>query len=177
MAPRISVIACLSSFGEVHLSLTQSNTNDNIMEIYLVQLAKKLDREKPGWRNTYVIFLDGAVSDSIVCFSIDNDFFPLVLPPELFHSESDGDAAAADLTGGAARLQRQPHRTVLLAPEADEPQRGQTDTWQKRLLKCRPDRPESGQAAGQARPDTPFPPLPAEGLRVPGLQAFVSRRS
>ena len=31
MAPRISVIACLNSFGEVYLSLTQSNTNENIM--------------------------------------------------------------------------------------------------------------------------------------------------
>ena len=134
------------------------------MEVYLHKLCNKLDREKPGWRNTFVIFLDGAVSDSIVCFSIDNDFFPLVLPPELLHSEGDGDAAAADFTGGAARLQRQPNRTVLLAPEADEPQRGQTASRQKRLLQRRPDRSESSQAAGQARPDTPLPPLPPEGL-------------
>lgn len=62
MAPRISVIACLSSMGEVYLSLTQSNTNDNIMAIYLHKLAKKRDREKPNWRQQYVIFLDGAVS-------------------------------------------------------------------------------------------------------------------
>ena len=50
MNPRISVIACLSSLGEVFLSLTQVNTNENIMEIYLHQLASKLDKHKPGWR-------------------------------------------------------------------------------------------------------------------------------
>ena len=113
------------------------------MEVYLHKLCNKLDREKPGWRNTFVIFLDGAVSDSIVCFLIDNYLFLLVLPPELLHSESDGDAAAADFTCGAPRLQRQSNRTVLLPTEADEPQRGQTDTWQKRFLKRRPDRSES----------------------------------
>ena len=33
------------------------------MEIYLHKLAQKLDIEKPGWRENYVIFLDGAVSN------------------------------------------------------------------------------------------------------------------
>ena len=104
MAPRISVIACLNSFGELYLSLTQSNTNENVMEVYLHKLCNKLDREKPGWRNTFVIFLDGAVSDIKLIFSINNYFIPIVLPPEFHHSQSDGDAAASDFAGGATRL-------------------------------------------------------------------------
>ena len=74
MHPRISVIACLSSLGEVYISLTQSNTNDSIMEIYLHKLANKLNKEKPGWRKNFVIFLDGAVSWK---FKI---FLPIFLP-------------------------------------------------------------------------------------------------
>ena len=56
------MIACLSSLGEVHFALTQANTNEHIMEIFLHQLASNLDRERPGWREQFVIFLDGAVS-------------------------------------------------------------------------------------------------------------------
>ena len=114
MAPRISVIACLSSFGEVHLSLTQSNTNDNIMEIYLHKLCNKLDREKPGWREHYVIFLDGAVSDMILNFPVNTDAFSIVIPSEFFDSKSDGDAAVADFAGGTTWLQCKSNRTVLL---------------------------------------------------------------
>ncbi len=121
MAPRISVIACLNSFGELYLSLTQSNTNENVMEVYLHKLCNKLDKEKPGWRKDFVIFLDGAVSDKIVIFSINNYFFPLVLPSELLHSKSYGDAAASDFTGGSTRLQCQPNRIVLLSAETDRP--------------------------------------------------------
>jgi len=74
------------------------------MEVYLHKLCNKLDREKPGWRNTFVIFLDGAVSDIKLIFSINNYFIPIVLPPEFHHSQSDGDAAASDFAGGATRL-------------------------------------------------------------------------
>jgi len=38
------------------------------MEIYFHQLARKLDKESPGWRKRYVIFLDGAVSLTLVVF-------------------------------------------------------------------------------------------------------------
>ena len=146
MAPRISVIACLNSFGELYLSLTQSNTNENVMEIYLHNLCNKLDKEKPGWRKNFVIFLDGAVSDIIVSFLINTEYFLLVLPSELLHSESDGDAAASDFTCGTARLQRQPHRIVLFTSEADESQRGETASWQERFHKCCLDRSASCQA-------------------------------
>ena len=147
MAPRISVIACLNSFGELYLSLTQSNTNENVMEVYLHQLCNKLNKEKPGWRNDYVIFLDGAVSAIQVVFNVNNSFFPLVLPPELLHSESYGDASASDFTCGTPRLQCQSNRTVLLPFEADKPQREQTASRQKRFLKCCPDRSKSCQTA------------------------------
>ena len=147
MAPRISVIACLNSFGELYMSLTQSNTNENVMEVYLHQLCNKLNKEKPGWRKDFVIFMDGAVSDIKVFFSINKYFFPIDLPPEQTHSTSYGDAVASNFTGGSARLQRQPNRTILLSSEADEPQREQTASRQKRFLKCRPDRSKSSQTA------------------------------
>lgn len=79
--PRISVIACLSSLGEVHFSLTQANTNEHIMEIFLHQLATKLDRETPGWRERFVIFLDGAVSRVRATF-LTLVFSSIVLPSE-----------------------------------------------------------------------------------------------
>lgn len=58
--PRISVIAGVSSQGEIYLSLLQVNTNSDVVKMYLVALARRLDQERPDWRKDTVIQLDGA---------------------------------------------------------------------------------------------------------------------
>jgi hypothetical protein len=58
--PRISVIAAISSEGEVYLSVTQVNTDLNIMKAYLMNLVELLNRECKGWRNTTIFQLDNA---------------------------------------------------------------------------------------------------------------------
>ena len=84
--PRISVLAALSSTGEVHLALTQSNSNSNMMNIFFRQLVLKLDRERPQWRERVVLIMDGAVSYDYapLCF-LTLCFCFSGLPPECTH--------------------------------------------------------------------------------------------
>ena len=58
--PRISVIAAIDTEGDMYMSLTQVNTNTEIMKMYLTYLAEQLDRDRPDWRSDTVILLDGA---------------------------------------------------------------------------------------------------------------------
>ena len=58
--PRISVIAALDSNGEIFYSLTQGNTNDKIMEIFIQKLVKRLDSIEKEWRRSSVLLLDNA---------------------------------------------------------------------------------------------------------------------
>ena len=44
------MIMGLDSLGNIYASFTQCNTNGKIIMIYLRELAKKLDRERPDWR-------------------------------------------------------------------------------------------------------------------------------
>ena len=60
LQPRISVILGIDSEGQLYLSLVQANSNSDIMAAFFRQLALKLDRERPGWRNDTVIVLDNA---------------------------------------------------------------------------------------------------------------------
>ena len=50
MVTRISMIVGLDTHGSVFLTLVQANSNSKVMEIYLHQLVKTLDEERPGWR-------------------------------------------------------------------------------------------------------------------------------
>jgi hypothetical protein len=59
-ADRISVIMALDTTGEVYLSLLQSNSNGNVMDIYFRQLVLQLDRARPRWRENTVILMDNA---------------------------------------------------------------------------------------------------------------------
>lgn len=58
--PRISVIACLDSNGEIFYSLVQGNTNDKIMEIFIQKLVKRLDSIEKQWRKSMVLLFDNA---------------------------------------------------------------------------------------------------------------------
>ena len=54
------MLAGIDSIGNVYLSLYQSNTNNKVIEIYLHALVKKLDTERPSWREDTVIMWDNA---------------------------------------------------------------------------------------------------------------------
>ena len=60
VVPRISMIMGIDTKGEVYLSLLQSNSNSKVIEIFLRQLVKQLDRVKPDWRVDTVLVWDNA---------------------------------------------------------------------------------------------------------------------
>ena len=60
VAPRLSLIAALDTEGNVHYSLTQANTDSDIMMLFLRHLERQLDSERPGWRDNTVLLMDGA---------------------------------------------------------------------------------------------------------------------
>ena len=60
MSPRISMIVGVDTHGNSYVTLTQSNSNSSIMQIYFLHLVKKLDKIMPNWREKMVILLDGA---------------------------------------------------------------------------------------------------------------------
>jgi len=60
VAPRLSLIAALDTEGRAYFSLTQVNTDQYVMLVFLRHLVKTLDQERPGWRADTIILLDGA---------------------------------------------------------------------------------------------------------------------
>ena len=57
---RISMIAALDTEGCIYYSLTQANTDQNVMLIFLIHLVNQLDLERPSWRDDTILLLDGA---------------------------------------------------------------------------------------------------------------------
>ena len=58
--PRISMIVGLDTDGRVYFSLTQANTDSDVMTTFLRALFRQLDRETPGWQESSTILLDNA---------------------------------------------------------------------------------------------------------------------
>ena len=54
------MITGVDKFGNVYLSLTQSNSNKSMMGLFMEQLVLKLDKMNPYWRNSTIIQWDGA---------------------------------------------------------------------------------------------------------------------
>ena len=60
ISQRISLIAAIDTDGKVYYSLTQSNTDQNVMLVFLTHLVNVLDEESERWRSNTIILLDGA---------------------------------------------------------------------------------------------------------------------
>ena len=61
MRHKVNMISAVSSEGFVWLSLTQCNTDENIMMMFLSKLAIAFtEKFKRGWRDKIVVLLDGA---------------------------------------------------------------------------------------------------------------------
>ena len=57
---RLSLIAALDTEGRVYYSLTQANTDQNVMLALLIGLMNLLDMENPEWREDTIFLFDGA---------------------------------------------------------------------------------------------------------------------
>ena len=60
MSPRISMIAAIDTLGNAYMTLTQVNTNSQVMAMYFKFLSAKLDKERPNWRMNTIVLMDGA---------------------------------------------------------------------------------------------------------------------
>ena len=54
------MILAIDNEGNQYITLTQDNTNDVIIKIFMKELVKMLDKKRESWRKDTVIFLDGA---------------------------------------------------------------------------------------------------------------------
>ena len=54
------MIAALDTDGRVWYTLTQVNTDSNIVTLFLHSLIETLDLESPGWQEDTVFLLDNA---------------------------------------------------------------------------------------------------------------------
>jgi len=53
--PRISMIAAVSNMGDLYFSVSQGNSNVETFKVFIIYLMKKLNSQKPDWRNNTVI--------------------------------------------------------------------------------------------------------------------------
>ena len=60
MSSRVNMIAALDTDGRLYLSLTQVNTDSDVMLMFLSRLALVLTKEDPEWRTNTVLVLDNA---------------------------------------------------------------------------------------------------------------------
>ena len=60
VTPRISMIMALSNDGDIYASFTQVNTTSTILDLYIKELVKTLDKEDRNWRLNTIILHDGA---------------------------------------------------------------------------------------------------------------------
>ena len=60
VSPRISMIAAIDNYGNVWFTLSHSNTDSNMIALFLLKLSKTLDSEQPGWSDNTVFLWDNA---------------------------------------------------------------------------------------------------------------------
>ena len=58
--PRISMITGLDTNGSVFVSLSDSNTNSPVMQLFFSHFIRMMDKKRKDWRRDTVILLDGA---------------------------------------------------------------------------------------------------------------------
>ena len=60
VTPRLAIIAALSTNGDIYFSLTQCNTDSEILMLFFKHLITLLDSQDASWKNDSVFLLDGA---------------------------------------------------------------------------------------------------------------------
>ena len=64
LTPRVSMLTAVDTLGNSYIALAQSNSNESMMSLFWKSLVLKLDKERPGWRNSTIWTLDGAAYHS-----------------------------------------------------------------------------------------------------------------
>ena len=91
------MLLALDSTGQSYLTLTQSNSNSSIMELFVRGLVKKLDAQDVNWRDYMVFLLDNAP------YHTSNDTLETMKSlnvPLLFFGPHSYDAAPCELWYG-----------------------------------------------------------------------------
>ena len=60
LTPRVNMIVALDTDANLYTSLTQSNTDSDVMATYLSKLVMMLTKENKNWRQDSILLLDGA---------------------------------------------------------------------------------------------------------------------
>ena len=60
VSPRLALLAALDTEGKVYFALTHAITDSDIIMLFLSHLVRQLALEKPDFRDSTVILLDGA---------------------------------------------------------------------------------------------------------------------
>ena len=60
LSPKVNMIAAVDTDGRLYLSLTQFNTDADVMLMFLSRLAMVLSQEDPNWREDTYLLLDNA---------------------------------------------------------------------------------------------------------------------
>jgi len=60
VTPRLALIAALDTDGNVYYSLSQSNTDTDMMMLFMRHLIERLDQETADWRENTIFLFDGA---------------------------------------------------------------------------------------------------------------------
>ena len=60
LSPRVNMIAAVDTDGRLYLSLTQFNTDADVMLMFLSRLAQVLSQEDANWREDTYLLLDNA---------------------------------------------------------------------------------------------------------------------
>ncbi len=54
------MLVAIDNFGEIYMALSQVNTNNDMFQLFMTQLAAKLERESPGSMGSTYWIIDGA---------------------------------------------------------------------------------------------------------------------
>ena len=101
VAPRISLISALDTDGNIWFSLTQVNTDSDVMTTFLRYLTRQLDLETPGWQENSTILLDNASWHSNV---IMKERLARMALPVIYSGPYAYGAAAIELVFAALKL-------------------------------------------------------------------------
>ena len=92
--PRISMIVAIDTLGNIYVSLTQSNSNSQIMECFFRQLVLKLNKDRIDWRDNSIVLMDNAsyhkTSNSL-------QLYESLRMPTMFTAPHSYDVAPAEL--------------------------------------------------------------------------------
>ena len=58
--PRLAVLAALTTDGDVYFALTQTNTDSDVLMLFMKHLIRHLDVGRADWRNNTSFLLDNA---------------------------------------------------------------------------------------------------------------------